>query len=385
MRQIHWKGSVNLPGLPVIRCAVIGVGRRTVDDYVPALSGLSSRIELVAACDVDPSAEALLTQALARNGHAGRPRFFPDHLSLLDAVDPGLVIVATPHHTHHEITLELCRRGIPVLKEKPFALSAAQAQSLAAAVRRHDGHLRLCVQRRHHPLYLRAKDVLGRIGAIRHFDATYQLSTDAYRTGWRADAKTSGGGAIIDMGYHIIDLLHWFFGMPSLVYASAAPKLIPDAAYDIEETTLSTLTYSNGVTGVLRLSLCESRKSELIRVYGSGGHIELTRDRLERFDRSHRLVERVSGERSWDSASAVLVNTLDHLFDPDVTERELQDGVRITATIEALYRSISRQTSVRPLHEETQDACFGSGHRRGTAGAEPADGVSMAEAAIGMV
>ncbi|ANS70555.1 putative dehydrogenase [Streptomyces lincolnensis] len=374
-----------MPGLPVIRCAVIGVGRRTLDDYVPALAGLSSRIELVAACDVDPAAEARLIQALARNGHVPRPRFFPDHASLLDAVDPGLVIVATPHHTHHDITLELCRRGIPVLKEKPFALSPAEARDLAAAVREHDGHLRLCVQRRHHPLYLRAKDALGRIGAIRHFDATYQLSTDAYQAGWRAETRTSGGGAIIDMGYHIIDLLHWFFGMPSLVYASAAPKLNPDAAYDVEETTLSTLTYPNGVTGVLRLSLCESEKSELIRVYGSGGHIELTRDRLTRFDRSNRPVERVAGERSWDSASGVLVNTLDHLSDPDVTEREVQDGVRVTATIESLYRSISQQTSVRPLHEETQDARFGSGHRRGTAGTEPADGVSMAEAAIGVV
>ncbi|MFE1251639.1 Gfo/Idh/MocA family protein [Streptomyces sp. NPDC058766] len=383
--MIRWKGSVNLPGSPVIRCAVIGAGHRTVDDYVPALVGLSSRIELVAACDVDPAAETRLTQALARNGHAARPRFFSDHASLLDAVDPGLVIVATPHHTHHEITLELCRRGIPVLKEKPFALSLAEARDLAAAVREHDGHLRLCVQRRHHPLYLGAKEALGRIGAVRHFDATYQLSTDAYQAGWRAEAKTSGGGAIIDMGYHIIDLLHWFFGMPSLVYASAAPKLVPDAAYDIEETTLSTLTYPNGVTGVLRLSLCESRKSELIRVYGSDGHIELTRDRLDRFDRSHHLVERLTGERSWDPASGVLVSTLDHLSDPDFTEREVQDGVRVTATIESLYRSISLQTSVRPLHEETQDARFGSGHRRGTAGTEPVDGVSMAEAAIGVV
>ncbi|MFD8308505.1 Gfo/Idh/MocA family protein [Streptomyces sp. NPDC059690] len=374
-----------MSGLPVIRCAVIGIGHRTLDDYIPAFAGLSSRVELVAACDVDPSAQARLMDAVAEHRYGTRPRYFADHLSLLDSVDVDLAVVATPHHTHRDITLELCRRAIPVLKEKPFALTVAEARELAAAVRDHEGHLRLCVQRRYHPLYRRAKEALERIGGIRHFDAAYQLSTDAYRDGWRASARTSGGGAIIDMGYHLIDLLHWFFGMPSLVYASAAPKLIPDAEYDIEETTLSTLTYPDGVTGTLRLSLCESKKSELIRIYGSAGHIELTRDRLERYDRSNNVVERVTGARSWDSASGVLLSTLDRLSDPHVTARELKDGVQVTATIESLYRSISQQTSVRPLHEEIEDARFGSGHRRGTAGPGPGDGVSLAEAAIGVV
>ncbi|WP_265736812.1 Gfo/Idh/MocA family protein [Actinacidiphila yeochonensis] len=379
------EGVDPLQGSSVTRCAVFGVGRRTLKDYVPALVASGRRVDLVAACDVEPAAEKRLVDELERLGSGARPLFFTDHVALLDSVCPDLAIVVTPHHTHDDIVKELFRRGVPVLKEKPFALSSARARELTEAVEEYDGHLRLCVQRRYHPLYLRARAALAEIGGLRHFDAVYQLSTDAYQAGWRASLDTSGGGAVIDMGYHIIDLLHWFFGMPSLVYASAAPKLVPTASYDIEETVLANLSYSDGVTGTLRLSLCEASKEELIRVYGTAGYIRLTRDSFERFDRSNNLVERVAADHSWNSAAGVLADTLDNLTDPEVTRREIADGVRVTATIDALYRSIAQQTSVKPLHGENSGECFGSGRRRGTAGTGSDDGVSVAEAAIGMV
>jgi predicted dehydrogenase len=364
---------------------VIGVGRRTLKDYVPALVELFPRIEIVAACDVDPAAEARLADELIRLGSTSRPRFFRDHKALLEGVNPDIAIVVTPHHTHVDVSKDLFQRGIPFVKEKPFALSLPQAYELADAIEKHDGHMRICVQRRYNPLYLRTKAALQQIGEIRHFDANYQLSTDAYQAGWRAKSATSGGGAIIDMGYHIIDLLHWFFGMPSLVYASAAPKLIPSAAYDIEETVLSNLSYANGLTGTLRLSLCEANKEELIRIHGAGGHIRLTRDSFERFDRSNNLVERVTGERSGDSTSALLVDMLDNLSNREVTRREVADGVQITTTIESLYQSIAQKSSVKTVDERTSDLCVEAGDRRRAARSGSDNSVPMAEAATGVV
>ncbi|MER7172981.1 Gfo/Idh/MocA family protein [Streptomyces mesophilus] len=368
-----------------VRCALIGVGRRTLKDYVPALTGLSPRVSLVATCDVDPTAETRLVDELRKLGSFERPRFFTDHRSLLDEVRPDLAIVVTPHHTHNEVSKDLISQGIPFIKEKPFALSLPQAYELADAIGGRDGHMRLCVQRRYHPLYARARAALKEIGEVRHFDAGYQLSTDAYQVGWRATTETSGGGAIIDMGYHIIDLLHWFFGMPSLVYASAAPKLIPGAAYDIEETVLSNFSYDSGVTGTLRLSLCEATKDELIRIYGTGGHIRLTKNTFERYDRSNNLVEELVGERSWDSATGLLLDVLDNFSRPEVVQREVSDGVQVTATIESLYLSIAQRTSMKPMHEEINGVYCGAGHPRGKTSAGHDRGVPLAEAAAGMV
>ncbi|MCP9211494.1 Gfo/Idh/MocA family protein [Streptomyces sp. NEAU-Y11] len=364
---------------------MIGIGGRTLKDYVPALVGLFPQIEIIAACDVDAAAEDRLAYELKKLGSTSRPRFFRDHKALLDEVQPDIAIVVTPHHTHVDVSKDLFQRGIPFIKEKPFALSLPQAYELADAVEKHDGHMRICVQRRYNPLYVRAKAALQEIGEVRHFDAVYQLSTDAYQAGWRAQSATSGGGAIIDMGYHIIDLLHWFFGMPSLVYASAAPKLIPSAAYDIEETVLSNLSYENGVTGTLRLSLCEASKEELIRIHGADGHIRLTKNSFERFDRSNTLVERVDGDRAVDSTSVLLVDVLDNLSNREVTRREVIDGVQITTTIESLYQSISQKSSVKTLNERTSDLCVEAGDRRRAAHSGSGNSVPLAEAATGVV
>jgi predicted dehydrogenase len=369
-------------GLSKLRCVLIGVGRRSLDDYVPALAELADQIELAAACDVDVTAEARLAATLADLGYRATPAFYSRYESAIDEIAPDLAVVATPHHTHLEVARSLIARGIPFLKEKPFALSLPQAYELTDLLHENAGHMRLAVQRRYHPLYICARTMLPRIGAARHYDATYQLHTDGYRAGWRAHTATAGGGAIIDMGYHLLDLLHWFFGPPSLVYATAAPKLVPAAAYDIEETVLSTLTYDSGLTGTLRLSLCEASKEELVRVHGTAGHLRLTRRSLELFDRSDNLLERMTAESAWSSAAGVLTATIADLADPAVARREVLDGVAITATIEALYRSIAQQTSVKLVTpKDIRNARFGPRYRRRLARARPEHDVPMAEAA----
>jgi predicted dehydrogenase len=369
---------------PEARCILIGVGRRSLDDYVPAFAQLAPHIALVAACDVDPAAEARLAQEIDAHGGAPVP-FFTDRAAALEQTTPDLAIVATPHHTHLDIAGDLIRRGIPFVKEKPFAISLPEAVELASLLRENDGFMRLCVQRRYHPLYAYARKALAGIGALRHFDAVYQLHADAYRVGWRAHSETSGGGAIIDMGYHMIDALHWFFGPPALVYATAAPKLIPSAPYDIEETVLATLSYGGGMTGALRLSLCEATKEERVRVYGADGRIELTRRLFQRYDAENRLVEELDGDGDWATAAVVLTDTVGRLSDPAIAAWEVADGLDVTATIDALYGSIVRQTPVRPTHQET----FGvkdkaRGQRRDPRAGEHHD-VSLAETASRVV
>ncbi|GAA0732752.1 Gfo/Idh/MocA family oxidoreductase [Dactylosporangium roseum] len=371
-------------GVPELRCLLIGVGRRALDDYVPALAELAPRVEFVAACDVDRSAEERLNEKLSTVQQIVAPRFFTDRAAAMDETSPNFAIVATPHHTHLDVARDLILRGIPFLKEKPFAISLPQAHELAHLLRQEDSFMRLCVQRRYHPLYAYAKSALAQIGDVRHFEAIYQLNADGYRDGWRAHPNTSGGGAIIDMGYHMIDVLQWFFGPPSLAYATTAPKLIPSASYDVEETVLANLTYRNGTTGTLRLSLCEATKEEKIRIYGAEGHIELTRQYLRRYDRSNNLTEEVDGDGDWATPAEVVLDTLAKLSDRDVVAQEVADGLDIISAIDALYRSIVQQAPVKPTDRETCSACYDPSHRRRDSRADQQYRVLLAEAATRM-
>ncbi|MFI7544706.1 Gfo/Idh/MocA family protein [Actinoplanes sp. NPDC049599] len=332
-----------------MRAVLIGLGQRALGDYVPALAALSEEVELVGVCDVDPAANQRFLAALKNYPSLPVPEYFTDRRHALDAQRPDLAIVATPHNTHLDIARDLLERKIAILKEKPFAISIEQAGELARVIETYDGHLRLCVQRRHHPLYIHARQSLASIGTLRHFDAAYQLNAEAYRQGWRAQSETSGGGAIIDMGYHLIDLLYWYFGMPSTVYATSAPKLIPTAEYDIEETVLANLTYPGGATGILRLSLCEARKDEWLAVSGSAGQILLTKKSLERYDRADVLVEQEKGEPDGASALNVLRSMIAELSNPDIVRQEVANGLGSTAIIDALYRSISTAVPVGPV------------------------------------
>lgn len=337
------------------RCVLIGLGRRAVDDHLPALVPSLYGIELVGVCDALPEREQTLKEYMARFPDETQPQFYTDLKQALDALEPTLAIISTPHHTHLEIATELVGRGIPFLKEKPFAISLAEAHDLADLVDRHNGHMRLCVQRHFHPLYVYARKAIPHIGEFRHFKATYQLNADAYYFGWRSRPTTAGGGAVIDMGYHLIDILHWYFGSPSTIYATSAPKMMADAEYDVEETVLANFSYENGAIGNMFLSLCEPHKAEELLAYGSSGYFDLKREGLRRFDREDRLIESLTREPAWPSAvNDVLIDVITNLPNPDVVHEELQRGLEVMSIIECIYRSIETKLPLNPRRLDVQ-------------------------------
>jgi predicted dehydrogenase len=336
------------------RCLLVGLGRRAIDDHLPALIPSVNGIELVDACDALPDREELLDGYLARYPDQRRPAFYTDLESALDDLEPGFFIVATPHNTHLSIADKLVRRGIPFLKEKPFAINLAEARTLVELIERHQGHMRLCVQRHFHPLYVYGRKAIAHIGEFRHFKATDQLNADAYYVGWRSRPSTAGGGAVIDMGYHLIDLLHWYFGTPSSVYSTSAPKMLPAADYDVEETVLTSFTYENGAIGNLFLSLCEPHKAEELYVYGSTGYFALQRESLRRYDRSDTLIESLTRQPAWPSAvNDVFNDVVANFNNVDVVRNELTRGLEVMSIIECIYRSIDLRQSTSPRRMDT--------------------------------
>lgn len=265
----------------VLRCILIGFGRRAIDDHIPALLPPIGNVELICVCDVNPDSQAILDELLRNYAERFPLKSVPSfYISLDDALDkeePDFAIVATPHATHLDISKKLLERKIPILKEKPFAIDLEHAKELVEQVEKHNGYLRLCVQRHYHPLYVYGQKALSHLGTIRHFSARYQLNADRYYFGWRSRPETAGGGAVIDMGYHLIDLLYWYFGMPSQIYAVSAPRKDEELQYTVEETVLISLVYGNGTVGSLFLSLCEPDKHEELRIYGTLGYIHLQR------------------------------------------------------------------------------------------------------------
>lgn len=342
--------STSLAGRPK-RVLLVGLGKRSTDDHLPTLDRMRTEFALVAICDIDPGARARYDELRADGDGMPRVPVFTDLRRAVAEVAPDLALVSTPHHTHLEIADTLAGLGVPFLKEKPFARSPDEARRLAAILERGGSSMGLLVQRRFHRTFVEAKRQLGVIGPVRHFRANYCINATDYATGsWRSDLVHSGGGAIIDLGYHTLDLLDWYFGQPEIVYAAQARPLRSGPGKGIEESVMATFRYRSGLIGSLFVSLCEPSKSELVCIAGAEGEAVLDRSHFTTIDRTGHRAVRASSNPSWDHSMSAMYRGLVEAFDsPSALRAEVERGVRVCETAGAVYRAIvtGEATTVR--------------------------------------
>ncbi len=287
----------------VRRVAVIGVGRQAREDHLPAIVA-SARTELVGVCD--PNEE--LGAATATK--YGTP-YFEDHRALLDTA-PDFVVVVAPHEAHRSITEEAIRRRVHVLKEKPFAVSMSDARALLVLADAHHVEVMTTLQRRFNPTYTSFFQLVKHIGTPFSVDIQYTLGVDRPDLGWRGHRSSAGGGCLIDMGYHMLDLVIWYLGCPDRVCATVSTRAVPDSDYDAEDTANVLMTWASGLHGTMRVSRAIPPKTERFRLVGDRGAIEIERGVIRRFDRDGELLEELRRLGGWAPAA---VSQLEHFCD----------------------------------------------------------------------
>ncbi|MFD8781631.1 Gfo/Idh/MocA family protein [Kitasatospora sp. NPDC059599] len=289
------------------RAAVIGLGHQACEDHLPGLLG-SGRAELAAICDSNPD-------ILRERQKFFQVPAFTRPADLLDTVCPDFVIVAVPHHAGRAVIEECSARGVHVLKEKPFATSLAEARELTAICQAGQVELMVTLQRRFNPIYTSVVQFLDQIGTPFLIDGQYTFHTDDPGAGWRGDVKQAGGGCIIDMGYHLIDLLLWYFGLPSRVIADFSASALPEAGYDAEDTAVIQLGYESDLYGSVLLSRWAAPKTEKLHVVGTRGSVLLTKGHLQRLDLNGTVVEELARPHAPASASTAQIDYFCRVLD----------------------------------------------------------------------
>ncbi len=203
----------------------------------------------VLAAVADPVTEA----AEKRAGDTGAA-IYPDNRQMLAEADIDAVDICLPHHLHRDAVVAAAEAGKHVLCEKPLCLSPDEAASIAEAVEK-SGITVMCA---HNQLFLpavaRAKElletgVLGKVYEVRTTDSFFNDFTPE-NMGWRASAKTSGGGELIDTGYHPTYLmLHLAGGVP--VEATAMLSRHRLEFMEGEDSAQVLVRFDNGVVGSL--------------------------------------------------------------------------------------------------------------------------------------
>jgi predicted dehydrogenase len=168
---------------------------------------------------------------------------------MMEEVELDGVVLALPHHVYCEIWQELMVAGLPTLKEKPLGRTLSEANRFIAEARKAGCPLVTAIQRREHQSYRILKEQLP--GAVvRSIRADLHLGFDPNETprSWRGDPSNAGGGALLDSGYHMVDLVHYLVGPITLFSASIWAQDSPGLPEMLE--TDATLLGRSGATWV---------------------------------------------------------------------------------------------------------------------------------------
>jgi len=166
------------------------------------------------------------------------------------ACEPDGVVIATPSALHAAQCIRAFEHGAAVFCQKPLGRDAAEVEAVLAAAERADRLLGVDLSYRHTAAMqaIRERVRAGELGEVFAADLTFH---NAYgpQSGWFWEPKLSGGGCLIDLGVHLVDLALWMFDFPGVADASAT--LLRDGCAvsenEVEDYAAATLVLANGV------------------------------------------------------------------------------------------------------------------------------------------
>jgi len=252
-----------------IRWGVIGIGgiaqRRTVPEIIEA----SKKAELVAVMDVVDE----IAQRCAKK--FGVKYWYTNVEELISNPEIDAVYIATPNYLHHDQTILAARAGKHVFCEKPLARTIQECEEIIDECRRNGVKLGVGFMMRFHGLHRRIKELVegGMIG--RPVLARAQLTCWYPRIegAWRQIRELSGGGSLIDMGSHCIDLLETLLSTKVEEVSAFQDTLVQD--YEVEDTSVVLLRFKNGAIGIVDncFNIPDKASQNRLEIYGSKGSI----------------------------------------------------------------------------------------------------------------
>ena len=313
--------------MPLIRWGLIGCGDVARKRVAAAIQN-EPRSELMAACRRDPVELASFCDTFKIE------RSYRTAEDLMADPDIDAVYIATPVREHLPQTLAAAATGKHVLVEKPMALSVDECDQMIAACRAAGVKLGVAYYRRFYPLVQRVQELLQQqaIGTPLCVSAvtTTPLTASAGESdAWRVVASESGGGALMDIGSHRIDLFRHLFGEINQVKAICQRVA---AEYETEDTALLLLQFESGLTGTLQCHFGSNSGADEFAIIGTrgrlataclnGAEIAIQTDESQRVEQ-HPPPDNLCGPLIADFVTAIVKDGVARTSGPDGRETNL--------------------------------------------------------------
>ena len=341
--------------------------------------------EIVAGVDVD-------TEAMGFFAETFDAETYGDHVELFEDTDVDALVVATPNRFHEAPAVAALESDRSVLIEKPLAHSLESARRIAAAAAASRGVCTVGFHNRYAGgarLFERERQA-DRFGTIRHVEANYIRRRGVPGAGsWFTDPALAGGGALLDIGVHALDLALFVLGDPVVTEVSGVTRMTPgsrgdesgdthygeaDDAY-VEDATTAFVRCEGGGTITLEVAWATNRESATdltIRGTRAGAKFDIGGPDVHIFDDPRTTLAdsndgACDGQVATDGTGGTLDDVVLSTASTDAGTRKQDEmflsaiaggnpeigdtvtaGLRVQGIIEAIYRSAATNRAIDP-------------------------------------
>ena len=191
-----------------LRVAIVGCGGIS-EVHLNAYARIPE-VEIVAGVDIKPERLTVMKEKF------GIKKLYIKWADMLKEIKPDAVDVCTPNGVHAPAVIDAARAGCHVITEKPMAMTPAECEAMIAAAKAKGVKLVCGFQYRYHPttqMLCRARDA-GKFGDIMFVKCQALRRRGIPNWGVFGQKKLQGGGPMIDIGVHIIEMAHYIIGSP---------------------------------------------------------------------------------------------------------------------------------------------------------------------------
>ncbi|MBI3945302.1 MAG: Gfo/Idh/MocA family oxidoreductase [Armatimonadetes bacterium] len=341
-----------------IGVGIIGSGAIAQQVHIPGYQKLPN-VEVLAVADINPAAaETAATQFKI-------PHQFTDYEDLLKMPEIQAVSVCTPNYAHKDATIAAAKAGKHILCEKPIALNAREGREMVQVCRANGVKLQIgyCQRFSGNATALKRFIDQGALGEV------YYARAQALRRrgipGWGVFTQKDkqGGGPLIDIGVHILDLTIHLMGHPKPVSVSGMstarfgtregvlglmgqwdPKV-----FTVEDFAVGLVKFANGAALVLESSFCANIEKDVMntQLLGTEGGATLSPPTLFREEAGALTVSQITTVQQVQSHHAEIAAFIEAIVNDTEPLVTGEQGLTVARIIDAIYESQETGREVR--------------------------------------
>jgi len=369
-----------------IRVGMIGYGQmgrihtyayRSIPLYY---DGQPCKITLKCVCDAN--------EALARKGveQAGFESSTTDYRALVERKDIDVVNICTPNRLHKDAVIAALQNGKHVYCEKPLAFDEAEAREIVAVADQSGMKHQITAEYRFIPAIMKAKELINAdfVGRVFHFRGLYLHAgyIDPKRPReWRLQKEVIGGGVLVDLGPHILDIMRYLVGeveeVSVMMETFFKERPMPEdpkkmGKVEVEDAITALMKMSNGALGFAEMSRVATGAEDEMRfeIHGQNGALAfnlMQPNELLAFDarelKGVQGFKRISTVQKYPAPAmmpapkftmgwvrshiAAIYHFLDSVVHDRMPSPNFHDALKIHHLMESMYRSVETKSWVK--------------------------------------